>query len=130
MSRSTVLRWGTILVLASGILTAGAETSKSNPAPGDEIAKLRRMLADEVERNQMLQDKVRRLEQQLKDLEARRPAVATRPDVRSAPRVRDNWVPQQFNGFTYYLVPLAQEQAAAGHSLNLTTTVPPRAPAR
>jgi hypothetical protein len=73
-------------------------------------------------------DEIQKLRAELKELKAQRqmkvlvvPQPPNAPQVVPAPgavkdnfgRVPPNWIPREFNGMTYYLIPLGQDAARA-----------------
>ena len=69
-----------------------------------EADELRQKLADLTTENKSLREQVAQLQEQVKQLRSR-PIVQPQPrqPLGSMPR---NWVPREFDGMTYYLVPL------------------------
>ena len=108
MSRTRVIRFGVTGILALGAVAVGADDSRST-GPKSEAESLRKALAEEVARNQLLEKKIKDLQYQVKELQLRQAAeTRTFPE---AQRVPDDWRPYQFNGMTVYIVPLGTGQA-------------------
>jgi hypothetical protein len=95
-------------LLSAGAMAVGADKSTTTNKATQDVDSLRRALADQVERNRLLESKVKELQYRLKELEIRN-AAETRvaPEIQ---RVPEDWRPFQFNGTTIYVIPLGVEQ--------------------
>jgi len=129
MTRQSLVR----LVLLCGVLGSVATIRADEPKKTDpkeaEIAALREKLAQQA-------DEIRRLEAKVKDLEAKQnlkllftpPQIVPAPGVPGRPgnEVPPNWVPKEFNGMTYYLIPLAENGAKAAAPVVVTPAAGPK----
>jgi hypothetical protein len=110
------------IVIAVGLIAVGiglapwgraAEPTPAKPVAPAETEReraLKQLLADRAEEIDKLKLENERLKQEVRDLKSRRPAVLPQlPPLKLAPpspAVPKNAVPREFNGETYYLVPL------------------------
>jgi len=110
MVRTRVARMGLTALLSAGAVAIGADNSTTTNKATQDVDSLRRALADQVERNRLLEVRVKELQYRLRELEIRT-AAETRlaPQTQSVP---ENWRPFQFNGTTVYIIPLGAEQTA------------------
>ena len=98
----TLIRFGLMGLLFCGVgaIRAG-EPPKHETADVDE---LRQEVSDLTAENKSLRDQVAKLQEQVKRLRSRA-VVQTQPG-QPGRQVPNDWIPRQFNGTTYYLVPL------------------------
>ena len=97
-----------LIIIAAGSVSL-AEPAKQAPTDGSMRERaLRQMLADMADKNARLEEESKRLKDEINLLKARRaveiPRVAPQ---QSAPSVPKDWKPFNFNGQTYYVIPLS-----------------------
>ena len=108
-----------VVVLSLGpIGRAGEPSSKpANPTTAPERGTTREQVLEEMvrdlgRRSAELEVENRQLKARIRELEARRPVVEVPPGRGDKPRnlaepgVPRHWVPREFNGETFYLIPL------------------------
>ena len=83
MTCTRVIRFGVAGMLALGTVAVGANDSRATD-PNREVESLRKALADQVERNQQLETRIKNLQYQVKDLELRQATDTVRECERSA----------------------------------------------
>ena len=107
MSCRRWIRFGLMGMVLCGVgaIRAG-EPPKHQTADVDE---LRQKVSDLTTENKALRDQVAKLQEQVKQL--RSPAIIQTQPGQSGRQVPNNWVPREFNGTTYYLIPLETNQA-------------------
>jgi hypothetical protein len=126
------------IFIAAGLIAVGAalapwgradEPMKREPTNRAQAAReeaVKESLADEVKRlraaNAKLQDENRRLRHEIKELKSRIPAILPElPSLKlqpAAPAMPKNAIPREFNGETYYLVPLTGRGGTPLHGEN------------
>ena len=89
--------------------------------PAQVIKSLQDLLKGYQDENAALRAKVTELEAQVVRLQ-RKAVMVPQPGAPGQPQVPPGWQPFQFNGMTYYVVPLGEGQGAGAH----TITVPAR----
>src|SRR3954470_9388936 len=105
MTRATLIRCGIATVLLGGLGVAPAlDQNVPDNQLSAKVAELEKKNYELAKENAKLKDENRQLQVQLT---ARQQMV--NPPVQ--PKVPGNWTPRQFNGVTYYLVPLDGGQA-------------------
>jgi hypothetical protein len=108
-----------LAIVASAILAASlvapsrAQEKKKDPA--QVMKSLEQMVKEYQDENAALKDRVKDLEQQVQTLKQSR-TVTLVPQPGAAGQVPPTWKPFQFNGATYYVVPLATDQQPAAAS--------------
>ena len=102
--------------LATVVLAGVGTISADEPLKGEahDSTELRQLLSDLSKENQSLKDEVARLKQKVKELQSC--VIIQTPPGAGARQVPDNWVPHQFNGVTYYIVPLNADRGRATSS--------------
>ena len=113
------LALATILVAPSRAQEKG---KKKDPA--EVMKSLEQLVKDYQDENAALKERVQELERQVETLKQNRTITVT-PQPGTANPVPPSWQPFQFNGATYYLVPLSDQQKAAT-SAAIKTTEPAR----
>ena len=93
----------TVVLLALCVAPSGAQEKKKAPAAAAPKS-LEERLKDYQDENAVLRRRVRELESQVENLKQNRTVTITPQPGQSA--VPQNWRPFQFNGATYYVVPL------------------------
>jgi hypothetical protein len=105
-----VVRGGLALLLLGALSAAPAEQPQTHPDSEATIRSLESQLATERAHNQELTDRVIKMSREMADLrkqlEAARAAATLRVPVQPGRQVPEGWTLRQFNGMTYYLVPL------------------------
>ena len=99
-----------LIAAAMGVVSATPEPpAKTADAKDQEIVRLRALCTDLEMRNKDLQEQLNRLIKSNSALQSQLAAEQQR--VIGRDRIPDSWKPQQFNGTTFYLIPLE-----AGHT--------------
>jgi hypothetical protein len=105
MTRATLIRCGIATVLLGGLGVAPAlDQSAPDNQLSAQVAELEKQNAELKKENAKLKGEIRQLQVQL----AVTQQVVSPP---AQPKVPSNWTQKQFNGITYYLVPLGGSQA-------------------
>ena len=104
-------------VAACSVAPSPAQEKKKNPA--EAMKALEQMLNDYRDENATLRERVKELEGQVATLKQNR-VVNIVPQPGAANQVPPNWKPFQFNGGTYYIVPLKAGKAQAYGELRTT----------
>ena len=109
MKRASLLRFA-----FGAVLVAGLGAAADNPGAGkpSETEQLRSRVRDLVSEVAALKTENFELRAQVRLLQARLASTGN-PAVVPAPSIPENWKRSQFNGLTYYLVPLDSEGPAA-----------------
>jgi hypothetical protein len=113
-----VLCGGLATVLLGGLSAAPAEQGQNRTDSPQQVTiqSLEKQLTAERARNQQLTDELARAKQELSVLRTqlqvgRQAQLKWATPVPPAPSVPEGWQSRQFNGMTYYVVPLHGEQA-------------------
>ena len=121
MSGRMLIGGGLALVLLGGLSAAPAEqgqncTDEQQQQQQATVQSLEKQLAAERARNQQLTDELAKAKRELSDLRTqlqvgRQAQLRWANPVPPTPSVPEGWQSRQFNGMTYYVVPLHSEQA-------------------
>lgn len=129
MSRTTLLRWAFLTLLAAGLSsTLGDRASAAAGSPETDTQALQRRLADALAENAKLRDQNTRLERHVTDLGAQLEKLEGQlkapksylmiPPLKWSPPANplrqleppqplpEGWSEQRFNGVPYYVIPL------------------------
>jgi hypothetical protein len=112
-------------VILAAALVAPSRAQEKKKDPAEVMKSLEQMVKDYQDENATLKARVKELEGQVEHLKQNR-VVNVLPTQPAVPgQMPPTWKPFQFNGATYYLVPLAGAGAADSAAIKTLATAPP-----
>lgn len=127
MPRAKLAQLGLMAAILGSVAVAADRATPQVDPREEEITHLKQVYQDELNRNRILQSRIRQLENEVSGLKSKLgAAIAQEHRLPSPQHVPETWKRGEINGMTFYIIPLGDNPQPAPQTTLKSSTKTPR----